>query len=173
MDRILAEVADIQNAWNAEVELHQQAKLMDMFRGPDLRRTLISIGCSIGQTATGILFLAGYSVYFHVQAKIGQPFVWVMVGLAIALTGNLGAFPAMRYFGRRPLLLVCSVVPALTMFGMGIAHDKGTEFAPNTGKTLVALSIIFTWVYGFGQGPVLWAISWVALMPFSGQVVGQ
>jgi SP family sugar:H+ symporter-like MFS transporter len=159
VDRILAEIADIQNAWDTEVELHQQAKLMDMFRGPDLRRTLISIGCSIGQTATGILFLAGYSVYFYVQAKIGQPFVWVMVGLAIALTGNLGAFPAMRYFGRRPLLLVCSVVSALTMFGMGIAHDKGTEFAPNTGKALVALSIIFTWVYGFGQGPVLWAIT--------------
>ncbi len=42
---------------------------------------------------------------------------------------------------------------------MGIAHDKGKEFAPSTGKALVALSIIFTWVYGFGQGPVLWAIT--------------
>lgn len=65
----------------------------------------------------------------------------------------------MRFFGRRPLLLVSSVVSALTMFGMGIAHDKGTPFAPGTGKALVALSIIFTWVYGFGQGPVLWAIT--------------
>jgi MFS transporter, SP family, sugar:H+ symporter len=159
MNRILAEIADIQNAWDTEVELHKEARLMDMFTVPDLRRTMITFGCSIGQTATGVPFLAGYSVYFYVQAKIGSPFVWVMVGLAIALTGNLGAFPAMRFFGRRPLLLVCSVISALTMFGMGIAHDKGTSFAPKTGKVLVALSIAFTWVYGFGQGPVLWAIT--------------
>jgi len=97
--------------------------------------------------------LSGLFVYFYVQAKIGCPFVWVMVGLAIALTGNLGAFPAMRFFGRRPLLLVCSVISALTMFGMGIAHDKGTSFEPKTGKALVALSITFTWVYGIWPGP--------------------
>jgi SP family sugar:H+ symporter-like MFS transporter len=159
MDRILAEIRDIQNAWDTEVELHKEAHLMDMFRGPDLRRTMITFGCAIGQTATGVLFLAGYSVYFYVQAKIGSPFVWVMVGLAIALTGNLGAFPAMRFFGRRPLLLVCSIISALAMFGLGIAHDKGTAGAPDTGKALVALSILFTWIYGFGQGPVLWAIT--------------
>jgi SP family sugar:H+ symporter-like MFS transporter len=159
MNRILAEITDIQNTWDTEQELHKDAHVMDMFRGCDLRRTLISFGCSIGQTATGVLFLAGYSVYFYVQARIGSPFVWVMVGLAIALTGNLGAFPAMRFFGRRPLLLVCSVLSAVMMFGMAIVYTKSAVGAPTAGKALVALSIAFTWIYGFGQGPVLWAIT--------------
>jgi SP family sugar:H+ symporter-like MFS transporter len=159
MSRILAEVADIQNAWDTEQELHKDARIMDMFRGCDLRRTLITFGASIGQTASGILFLASYSVYFYVQARIGSPFVWVMIGLAIALTGNLGAFPAMRFFGRRPLLIVCSILSSITMFGMAIVYTKSAVGAPTAGKALVALSILFTWIYGFGQGPVLWAIT--------------
>jgi len=130
-----------------------------MFRGSDLRRTLITFGASVGQTATGVLFLAGYSVYFYVQARIGTPFVWVMVGLAIALTGNMGAFPAMRFFGRRPLLIVASLLSAIMMFGMAIVYTKSANGSPGAGKALVGLSIVFTWVYGVGQGPVLWAIT--------------
>ncbi|KAF8859029.1 general substrate transporter [Acephala macrosclerotiorum] len=159
MDRILAEITDIQNNWDTEQELHKDARIMDMFRSPDLRRTLITFGCSIGQTATGVLFLAGYSVYFYVQARIGSPFVWVMIGLAIALTGNLGAFPAMRFFGRRPLLIGTSIVSSVMMFGMAIVYTKSANGTPAVGKALVALSIIFTWTYGLGQGPVLWAIT--------------
>jgi len=159
MDRILAEVADIQNTWDTEQELHKDARVMDMFRGCDLRRTLITFGCSIGQTATGVTFLAGYSVYFYVQARIGSPFVWVMIGLAIALTGNLASFPAMRFFGRRPLLVICSILSAITMFGMAIVYTKAAVGAPAAGKALVGLSIAFTWIYGLGQGPVLWAVT--------------
>ncbi|KUJ18697.1 general substrate transporter [Mollisia scopiformis] len=159
MDRILAEVADIQNTWDQEQELHKDARIMDMFRGCDLRRTLITFGCAVGQTATGVTFLAGYSVYFYVQARIGSPFVWVMAGLAIALSGNLAAFPAMRFFGRRPLLIGCSIWSSIMMFGMAIVYTKAANGSPNAGKALVAFSIIFTWTYGLGQGPVLWAIT--------------
>lgn len=159
MEHILAEVSDIQNAWDTEQELHASARVTDMFRGSDLRRTLITFGASVGQTATGVLFLAGYSVYFYVQARIGTPFVWVMVGLAIALTGNMGAFPAMRFFGRRPLLIVASLLSAIMMFGMAIVYTKSANGSPGAGKALVGLSIVFTWVYGVGQGPVLWAIT--------------
>lgn len=120
LDRILAEVSDIQAAWDKEQELHSNAKISDMFRGHDLRRSLITFGAAVGQTATGVTFLAGYSVYFYVQARIGTPFVWVMVGLAIALSGNLAAFPAMRFFNRRPLLMGCSVVSSIMMFGMAM-----------------------------------------------------
>jgi SP family sugar:H+ symporter-like MFS transporter len=158
-DRILAEIKDIQNSWDTEQELHKDARVTDMFRGCDLRRTLITFGCAVGQTATGVTFLAGYSVYFYVQARIGSPFVWVMVGLAIALSGNLLAFPAMRFFGRRPLLIACCIASSIMMFGMAIVYTKATNGAAGPGKALVALSIIFTWTYGLGQGPVLWAIT--------------
>jgi len=154
-----AEVADIKNAYVLEEELHQGVHLRDMFRGTDLRRTLLSYGCIAGQTATGVTFLAGFSVYLFAQAKIGEPFIWVMVSLAIALTGNMAAFPAMRFIGRRELLVVCSLVSSAMMFGMAIVYTVTSPDSTAAGKALVGLSIVYTWVYGIGQGPVLWALS--------------
>ncbi|KKA20035.1 hypothetical protein T310_5978 [Rasamsonia emersonii CBS 393.64] len=157
--RIDAEILDIKNAWITEKELHRGIHLRDMFSGPDLRRTLICLGVSIGQTATGIIFVSGYSVYFYVQARIAQPFTWVMVGLAISMTGNLAAFPAMRFLPRRVLLISCSAMSAVFMFANAITYTKSTVGSPGAGKALIGLNIFYTWFYGIGQGPVLWAIA--------------
>lgn len=153
-----AEVEDIKSAFLAEKELHSGVHLNDMFRGPDLRRTLLSVGANIGGTATGVTFMAGFSVYLFVQARVGSPFVWVMISLAIALTGNMAAFPAMRYFGRRELLITCSLISSAMMFGMAIVYTVSGGHSPSASKALVGLSIVYTWIYGIGQGPVMWAL---------------
>jgi SP family sugar:H+ symporter-like MFS transporter len=155
---IREDVHVIRQAWLAETELHSSVRFQDAFQGPDLRRTLISLGCAVGQTATGIIFLSTFSVYFFIQADIGSPFMWVMVSLAIALTGNLLAFPAQRFIDRRVLLITTSVVNAGLMLAMGIVYVVSTIGSVDAGKALVGLSIVYTWVYGVGQGPVLWAI---------------
>ncbi|KAI1626148.1 general substrate transporter [Exophiala viscosa] len=157
--RIAAEVADIKSTWLAEQELHNGVHLRDMIRGPDLRRTLISLGAAVGQTATGITFISGYSVYFYVQARIGSPFIWVMVGLALTLTANMASFPAMRYLSRRFLLLSTSIASTIFMLAMAIVYTKSTVGSDSAGKALVGISIVYTWFYGVGQGPVLWAVA--------------
>jgi hypothetical protein len=68
------------------------------------------------------------------------------------------AFPAMRYFGRRELLVVTSVISSAMMFGMAIVYTVSGGHSSAASKALVALSIVYTWVYGVGQGPVLWAL---------------
>jgi sugar porter (SP) family MFS transporter len=152
-----AEVEDIKSAFLMEQEIHHGVHLSDMFRGPDLRRTLLSYGANIGGISTGVTFMAGFSVYLFVQARVGSPFAWVMISLAIALTGNLLAFPAMRYFGRRELLVVTSVLSSAMMFGMAIVYTVSGQ-SSSASKALVGLSIGYTWIYGLGQGPVLWAL---------------
>ncbi len=154
-----AEVEDIKSAFLMEQEIHNGVHLSDMFRGTDLRRTLLSFGSQIGGTATGVTFMAGFSVYLFVQARVGSPFAWVMISLAIALTGNMAAFPAMRHIGRRELLIVTSVVSSAMMFGMAIVYTASGGHSPAASKALVGLSIVYTWVYGIGQGPVLWALT--------------
>ncbi|KAK3326140.1 general substrate transporter [Apodospora peruviana] len=154
------EVEDIKNAFLMEKEIHSGVHLRDMWANRvDLRRTLLSYGCTIGQTATGVTFMAGFSVYLFVQAKVGSPFMWIMVSLAIALTGNMAAFPAMRFVGRRPLLVSCSVISSVMMFGMAIVYTVAGPGHPAASKALVGLSIVYTWIYGIGQGPVMWALS--------------
>lgn len=156
--RLRAEVDDIRSAYLMEKELHAGVHLRDMFRGPDLRRTLLSYGSNVAGTATGVTFMAGFSVYLFVQANVGSPFAWVMISLAIALTGNMAAFPAMRYFGRRELLIGASLVSSAMMFGMAIVYTVSGGGSPQASRALVGLSIVYTWVYGLGQGPVLWAL---------------
>jgi sugar porter (SP) family MFS transporter len=154
---IRAEVEDIRNAYLMEKEIHAGVHLSDMFKGIDLRRTMLSYGANIGGTATGVSFMSGFSVYLFVQARVGSPFAWVMISLAIALTANMAAFPAMRYFGRRELLIVTSIISSAMWFGMAVVYTVSGR-SSGASKALVGLSIVYTWVYGFGQGPVLWAL---------------
>ncbi|AEO56649.1 hypothetical protein MYCTH_2057386 [Thermothelomyces thermophilus ATCC 42464] len=156
--RLRAEVEDIRSAYLMEREIHAGVHLSDMFKGPDLRRTLLSYGANVAGIATGVTFMSGFSVYLFVQARVGSPFDWVMISLAIALTGNMLAFPAMRCFGRRELLVVASLVSSAVMFGMAVVYTVSGGHSPGASKALVALSIVYTWVYGIGQGPVLWAL---------------
>jgi SP family sugar:H+ symporter-like MFS transporter len=151
-------VATMEAAWFAETRIDEGACLKDLFLGTDLRRTIISASCGIAQTATGLVFLSGFAVYFYIQAQIGSPFVWVMVAISIGLTANLGAFPAARYIDRRTLLITCSVINAALMLAIGTVYTVSHVGSPSAGKVLVGLSITVTWVWGIGQSPVLWAV---------------
>jgi MFS transporter, SP family, sugar:H+ symporter len=53
--RLETEVTDIKNTWLEEQEMMKGTSIMDMFKGTDLRRTLITLGITICQTATGML----------------------------------------------------------------------------------------------------------------------
>lgn len=156
--QISEDIAIMRNSWLEETAMSSKTHLLDAFRGTDLRRTLLSIAAAVAQAATGIYFIAAFSVYFFVQARIGSPFMWVSVSIAIALTGNMLSFPVVRFFDRRHLLIGASVLNAAAMLGMAVAYNVSPLGSPAAGKVLVGLSIVFTWVYGVGQGPVLWAL---------------
>jgi MFS family permease len=156
--QINEDITIMKNAWLEETEMRSKTHLLDAFRGTDLRRTLLSIAAAVAQAATGIYFIAAFSVYFFVQARIGSPFMWVTVSIAIAVTGNMLSFPVVRFFDRRHLLIGASTLNAAAMLGMAIAYNVSPLGSPTAGKVLVGLSIVFTWVYGVGQGPVLWAL---------------
>ncbi|KAM5347442.1 hypothetical protein ACJ41O_010447 [Fusarium nematophilum] len=148
----------MKSSWIAETDMNSSVHLLDAFRGPDLRRTLLSIAASVGQTASGIIFISAFSVYFFVQAQIGSPFRWVIISLAIGLTGNMLSFLALRFIPRRHLLFTTSLLNCAAMLGMAIVYTVSSPGSASAGKVLVSLSIIFTWVYSVGQGPVLWAL---------------
>ena len=159
-----AEVEDIRSAYEMEQELHAGVHLKDMFRGTDLRRTLLSYGCIIGGTCTGITFLAGFSIYLFMMANVGKPFHWVMISLVVASTGNALSFPAMRMFGRRQLVVYCSIGSAAMWLGMAIIYTvsgsrTSTDNGAGAAKGLVALAIVYGWIASFGQAGVLIALA--------------
>ena len=50
--RLEAEVTDIKNMWMEEQEMMKGTTVFDMFKGTDLRRTLVSIAVTVCQSAT-------------------------------------------------------------------------------------------------------------------------
>jgi MFS family permease len=157
--QLMAEVAAIREAWMLENAHSENIRLVDAFRGTDLKRTLLSLCCSIGQTASGVIFFSSFSIYFYAEAGVKNEFVWVMMSLAIALTGNMGAFFVMRFIERRVLLSICSIVNALIMFAIAGVYTRLSTGSYTAAQVLVAMGTLFTWVYGIGQGPVLWALT--------------
>ncbi|BCS27701.1 uncharacterized protein APUU_60749S [Aspergillus puulaauensis] len=158
-DRLAAEVSSIKEAWVFESEAGQSVRMTDAFRRPDIKRTILSLCASVGQTASGIIFFSGFSVYFYAEAGVTNYFVWVMMSLAIALTGNMGAFVVMRFVERRILLGTCSALNAAVMFSIAAVYTRLSVESYTAARILVAMGTLFTWLYGIGQGPVLWALT--------------
>jgi predicted MFS family arabinose efflux permease len=157
--QLVAEVAIIRGALMMENARSETTRLVDAFRGTDLKRTILSMCCSIGQTASGVIFFSSYSIYFYAEAGVKNEFVWVMMSLAIALTGNMGSFFVMRFIERRMLLSLCSIINAFVMFAIAGVYTRLSTGSYTAAQVLVAMGTLFTWVYGIGQGPVLWALT--------------
>ena len=81
-----------------------------------------------------------------------------MAGIAIGMSGNAAAFPAMRYIKRRHLLMLSSFFSGFLMFAIAVIYTKSRVGSAEAGKALVACSMVYTWTYGVGRGPVMWAI---------------
>ena len=74
--------------------------VMDMFRGHDLRRTLLCYGIIASQTASGVWFFIGYQTYFFTIARITKAFEYsVMSEIASASSLGSSKFLTLRSFG--------------------------------------------------------------------------
>ena len=156
-DQLHEDVAIMKKAWLEERETGSSVHFMDAFRGTDLRRTLLTIAVALGQAASGMFFMSAFSVYFFAQAGVGKPFTWVTVSLGIALSGAILSFPAVRFLDRRHLLIGSSLVNFAVLLAIAIVYTVAPESGAS-GKVLIGLCCVFVWVYGFAQGPVLWAL---------------
>jgi len=150
MNRILAEITDIQKCLGHEWNYTKKHDSRTCSQG-QISRTMITFGCSLAKQQQASLL----SGLFRLLLCPGQRLESLCMGyggLADCSHRKSRSIPAMRFFGRRPLLLVCSVISALTMFWHGLAHDKGTSFEPKRrAKPSSQLSIPSLGFTEFGQ----------------------
>ncbi|CAN8104762.1 unnamed protein product [Discula destructiva] len=143
--KLREEVDEMKSAHIAEQQIKGKVHLLDLLKGTDLRRTLLIYGMSISQVATGRGFLAQFSVYFLAQARVPDPFLWVMITYVISLTGNLVGSALLRYTGRKTLLVPGLACMAVAMFVMAITYTVHGS-SVGAGRVLVAMYIVHTWI---------------------------
>lgn len=99
----------------------RKESFLEIFRGTDLRRTLLCYGVIGMQTASGIWFVIAYQTYFFTITGVAKPFEYSLMDTCLGFLGCLAGMLAMRHFmGRRNILGwgsvvvgLCHLVPAI------------------------------------------------------------
>ncbi|KAI2618411.1 general substrate transporter [Hypoxylon sp. NC1633] len=121
---------------------------LDMFKGTELRRTLLCYGLIATQTAAGSWFIISYATYFMIVAglSVNDAFRYSVMKTALGFVGvNVGMYLMRNVMGRRTVLMTGAVTQGCAMLGMAISATvaNGTVSSRNCVIAFVALYQFF------------------------------
>ncbi|KAL2835596.1 general substrate transporter [Aspergillus pseudoustus] len=127
-----------------------QGTYADLFRGSNRRRTLIAMGMNFFIQATGSPFTAAYGTLFVQSLNSINPFQFSLMSSCINTFSCLVAIYITDRVGRRPILMIGSVLQIIWLFTMG---GVGTIANPTMAQTQVIVaatalssaSLCFSW----------------------------
>ncbi|THV00369.1 general substrate transporter [Dendrothele bispora CBS 962.96] len=154
------EVSELETAYAAEKAAHQPS-LFDVFRGPDLRRTLIATGVQCLQAAQGSSYMTNYIVLFLQALGITDIFKIVMTVYVVYLVAVSGSFYLPDAFGRRPLMFLGAFICGTCLICVA-AINAGTSMDPipsSAQRTMVGLIFIWYFFFGLIWSPLTWIVS--------------
>ena len=160
-DLLLEEMMEIREVCEAEKEAAKSATFRDMFRGTDLRRTLLSCGAALTHQASGVLILVGYITYiFQVSGWASSAFQYTIIYQVLGLVGSFAGIFIIRGFGRRPVIILGASITTLCTFLVALIWSV-TLGQSNlaAGKAMAAFVFIFGIAYSFSIGPLGWVLA--------------
>ncbi|KIA75815.1 hypothetical protein HK57_00429 [Aspergillus ustus] len=158
-----AEINSELQALKSQNDLRQedvQVPLSELFKGPNLRRTLLAISVANLQQLSGIAFATNYATIFLQQVVPGQdPFV-LSIGLYTLAFGGavVGVFLIDRV-GRRPLALTTFIILLVTNTAIGGLGFVDTARNPLGAKALAAFCLMFAFFFAAGFGPLAYVVT--------------
>jgi hypothetical protein len=132
------------------VEEQNQGTYGDLFRGSNRKRTLIAIGTNFFIQATGSPFTAAYGTLFVQSLHSINPFRYSLMSSCINTFACLTAIYITDKVGRRPLLMLGSVLQVIWLFIMGGVGMVSTPTIAQTqvivaATALSSASLCFSW----------------------------
>lgn len=142
-----------------EIEAHAggEPKLADLFKGTDLRRTLITCFMYASQNFAGNL-IANQATFFFEQAGMSSEFAFKLnlINTSLGLIANFASLPLAGSLGRRTIYLWGTAFNATMLFTLGVcASVKQTQ---STNYAQACLGIIISFVYAGTLGPISYSI---------------
>jgi SP family general alpha glucoside:H+ symporter-like MFS transporter len=147
------------------IEMEKSTKkpnYVELFKGVDLRRTMIVCGVYLAQNLTGNL-IANQAVYFFKQAGIqtDTAFALGLITSALQMIFVMLSWILTTYFGRRSIYLWGSAANTILLIALGIAASTGptTEAAKQAASFAQAsLGLIVSVLFTLGPAPASWVI---------------
>ncbi|GAA5827743.1 hypothetical protein JCM11251_007651 [Rhodosporidiobolus azoricus] len=162
---IQTELALIKQAIEAEKEAQLGASFFDIFKGTDLRRTLLCCGAVTLHASSGINFLVGYgTVFFQIAAPASDAFRNTIIFQCCGFAGAVAAPILAAYVGRKTLLAWSFGVATICFLIVGTLNEifptKGSGASnQSSGKTLVSMVCIYIAAYNVSIGPIAWSVA--------------
>ncbi|PSK43773.1 hypothetical protein B9Z65_7287 [Elsinoe australis] len=130
---------------------------LELFKGTDLRRTLIVCGVYAAQNLTGNL-IANQAVYFFKQAGINTDtaFALGLITSALQMIFVMLSWILTTYFGRRSIYLWGSAANTILLIALGVAGSVGKSNAASLAQA--SLGLIVSVLFTLGPAPASWVI---------------
>ncbi|KAH7403272.1 general substrate transporter [Cadophora sp. MPI-SDFR-AT-0126] len=140
--------AEAEVAWN------------ELFKGTNLRRTLLSLSIPNFQQLSGIAFATNYATIFLMQVAPGQdPFVLVIGLTVLALGGAVTGLLLVDRIGRRTLALGTFVPLFFINTVIGALGFVNSTTYPVVAKAIAAFSLMFGFFFAAGFGPLTYVVA--------------
>ncbi|KAL2839000.1 general substrate transporter [Aspergillus pseudoustus] len=150
-----AELQEIRDSLHEEVH---KASWADLFRGSNLRRTLIVIACYFFQQATGQAFVSTYQTRFYQQNGFAEhAYTYPLISSVFGVVAVLMAMYFIDKLGRRYTFFISYIFQALWMYvlaGLGAQSNPSTT----TRNTIVAAFMLYQLFYNAGGASIPYLI---------------
>ncbi|RFU29316.1 hypothetical protein B7463_g7021, partial [Scytalidium lignicola] len=141
------EWAEMLRGVEEEKKLANGIGFMDMFKGANLRRTLLCYAMIACQSASGIWFLIAYQTYFLQIAGITKSFQFSIMNTCIGFLGvNVGMYAMRHWIGRRTINIIGAVACGLCQLATAVSWTVKPN-SQSTGNVLVAFTAVFFFFY--------------------------
>ncbi|KAI1391846.1 general substrate transporter [Hypoxylon trugodes] len=135
------------------------SSFLDIFRGTNLRRTMLCLAIVVSRAASGVWVFLSYGTYFFQQAGVDDVFKVGIYTMTVQLVGVVaGLYCAYRVWGRRTMFLIGTGGAIISMAGPAL----GATIAPDTpeaAKAFLAFTFFYVIVYCGFAGSMTWPIS--------------
>ncbi|OAA59709.1 General substrate transporter [Niveomyces insectorum RCEF 264] len=153
-----AELSGIRLSTKEELQYVKNSKRLwiEMWRGTNLRRSLLSIAIICFHCANGSSWVNIYTTYFLTVAGVKQAFAYSVMMTCFGLLGVIFSIGFVRHIDRRIIVMVGVAACGLCQLSFAIAWTvaPGTVVA---GRAIVAFITLFTFFY-VAYAPYAWLL---------------
>lgn len=132
--------------------------IFELFKGTNLRRTMICVGVGTANAGVGAMFILAFGTYFFKVAEVSDPFLWIIITNIIGLVGLIMTWFVVMRMGRRRIILIGCGLCTLSMLIMAIIFTVPMS-VKNSGVGLIIITSVYLWAFNFGLEPYVYLVA--------------
>ncbi|KAI0506764.1 MFS transporter [Xylaria bambusicola] len=151
-----AELNEIKQSTREQVEGNKKALFLEMWRGTNLRRTLLSIAVVCFHSANGSSWVNIYTTYYLQIAGVSNPFAFSILITGIGLIAAILSSLFIRFIDRRAVMVIGASVCGLAQLAQAIAWTVSPGSAA-TATVVIVFNGVFVFIY-VAYSPFAWLL---------------